>query len=81
MARQPTTRPAPGLPRTGIGERIGIGRFFGEVISELRKVNWPTRQEATRLTLLVLAISVVIGLFLGLMDNVFSRLFSIIAGN
>ena len=81
MARQePTARPAPPpLPRVGIGSRIGVGRFFGEVISELRKVNWPTRQESTRLTVLVLTVSVAIGILLGLLDNAFARVFSYIA--
>ena len=80
--QQRTTRPTtPVLPRVGIGKRIGVGRFLLEVVSELRKVNWPTRQETTRLTLLVLAISVSIGIFLGVIDNLFSRLFSLIAGN
>jgi len=76
---QQRSRPStPPLPRTGIGSRVGIG-FFGEVISELRKVNWPSRQETTRLTLLVLAISISLGIFLGVMDNLFSRLFTFIS--
>ena len=76
---QQRSRPAtPPLPRPGIGSRVGIG-FFGEVISELRKVNWPSRAETTRLTLLVLAISVSLGIFLGLTDNMFSRLFAFIS--
>lgn len=80
--QQRTTRPAtPALPRVGVGQRVGGGRFLLEVISELRKVNWPTRQETTRLTLLVLAISISIGIFLGVIDNLFSRIFSLIAGN
>lgn len=80
--QQRTNRPAtPALPRVGMGQRVAGRRFLLEVISELRKVNWPTRQETTRLTLLVLAISVSIGIFLGVVDNLFSRLFSLIAGN
>lgn len=80
--QQRTTRPVtPALPRVGVGDRIGVGRLLLEVISELRKVNWPTRQEATRLTLLVLAISISIGIFLGVIDNLFSRLFALVAGN
>jgi preprotein translocase subunit SecE len=67
------------VPRVGIGERISIARFFGEVISELRKVNWPTRQETTRLTILVLAIAVSMGIFLGAIDYLFSLLFERIA--
>ncbi len=55
-------------------------RFFGEVISELRKVTWPTRQETTRLTVLVLVVSVAIGIFLGVIDIAFARFFSAVAG-
>ncbi len=55
-------------------------RFFGEVVSELRRVTWPTRPETTRLTLLVLIVSVAIGIFLGVIDIAFARFFSAVAG-
>ena len=32
--------------------------FLSEVIGELRKVTWPSRQESTRLTIMVLALSI-----------------------
>ena len=52
-------RPSPGaLPR--------------EVLSELRKVTWPSRDETVRLTIMVLIVSAVIGLFLGAVDYVFN---------
>lgn len=41
-----------------------IQRFVRETIGELRKVTWPTRQEATYLTLLVLATMIVVGAIL-----------------
>ena len=52
------------------------GRFalIGEVYSELSKVTWPPRQDAVRLTLLVLAIAAAMGVFLGLWDFAFSQL-------
>ncbi len=59
---------------------FSIFRFFAEVFSELRKVTWPTRQEATRLTVLVIALSATIGVFLGLIDMLFARVLSVIAG-
>ena len=55
--------------------------FFGDVFSELRKVTWPSREEATRLAALVFAISIFLGLLLGLVDMGFSRLLSLLAGN
>ncbi len=59
------------------GSRRGIFQFFGEVVSELKKVTWPSRQETVRLTLLVLAVSVAIGIVLGILDLLFTRLLDI----
>ncbi len=59
--------------------RFSVFGFFGDVISELRKVTWPTRQEATRLWLLVIALSAAMGVFLGFFDWSFARIFSLLA--
>jgi preprotein translocase subunit SecE len=48
--------------------------FVQETLSELRKVTWPTRQEVIRLTGVVIAISVIVGLFVGGLDFVFTKL-------
>jgi len=45
-----------------------------EVIAELRKVTWPTREEALKLTALVITITVVVGLFLGAIDAILATL-------
>ncbi|MBU6415476.1 preprotein translocase subunit SecE, partial [Patescibacteria group bacterium] len=39
--------------------------------AELRKVVWPTREEAIRYTIIVIAISVGVALFLGAFDYIF----------
>ena len=57
------------------GPRGGLFQFFGEAVSELKKVTWPSRQETMRLTLLVLAISASIGVTLGLIDFLFTKMF------
>jgi preprotein translocase subunit SecE len=54
--------------------------FFVEVVAELRKAHWPTRQEALRLTGLVLAIIIAVGLILGVLDLAFTRLFLLLGG-
>jgi len=59
------------------GPRLGVFHFFGEVISELKKVTWPSRQETIRLTLLVITVSVAIGIALGILDLLFARLLDI----
>ena len=49
--------------------------FFAEVAAELRKAHWPTRQEALRLSLMVLAVCIAVGLVLGAFDWIFTQLF------
>jgi preprotein translocase subunit SecE len=51
-----------------------IKKFFSEAITELRHVNWPTRKEATRLTLIVIGIALGLAIFLGAFDYLFSFL-------
>ena len=43
-------------------------KFFGDIINELKKVTWPTREETMRLTVAVVVVSVAIGLGLGGID-------------
>ena len=56
--------------------RRGVPRFqfIGQVVSELKKAVWPTRQEIIRLTLMVIAISIAMGLLLGGFDYGFTQL-------
>lgn len=42
--------------------------FGKEATAEIKKVTWPTRDEVIRLTVAVIAISVIVGIFLGLID-------------
>jgi preprotein translocase subunit SecE len=51
-----------------------IKKFFSESRQELRHVNWPTRDEAIRLTTIVIGISVGLAAFLGSFDYLFSFL-------
>lgn len=55
-----------------------IQRYFRETVGELRKVNWPTRKEATNLTIVVLIVVISMGTLLGALDFIFTRLFALI---
>ena len=48
-----------------------IRRYFDEVWSELRKVSWPTREQVRNLTVLVFAISLVVGVYITILDGAF----------
>ena len=56
----------------------GIGQFFREAASEMRKVVWPSREETQRLTLVVIGVSLSIGLLLGAFDLLFTELVRIL---
>ena len=58
--------------------RFGRFRFFQEVVSELKKVVWPTREETTRLTIMVIVVAVAVGAALGAIDIGFSTLVRIL---
>jgi preprotein translocase subunit SecE len=47
--------------------------FLRETRDELKKVAWPTRQETIRLTLVVITVSLLVGLFLGGLDFIFTK--------
>ena len=55
-----------------------VKEYFVDTRGELRKVTWPTRRQTTNLTLIVLAVTVVMALFLGGVDWVFANLIALI---
>ena len=48
--------------------------YLGDARTELRKVVWPTRQQALQMVMLVMAMVVVVAIFLGLLDWMLSSL-------
>jgi preprotein translocase subunit SecE len=48
--------------------------YLKETRAELRKVHWPTQQEARTLTLVVVGVTVSMAALLGLLDFIFDRL-------
>ena len=56
-----------------------IRTYFDEVFSELRKVSWPTREHVRNLTVLVFAISFVVGVYITFWDSVFQSAIAYLA--
>lgn len=44
-----------------------------DVVDELKKVSWPTRVETIRLTVVVLGVSLIIGLYVGIIDVLLAK--------
>jgi preprotein translocase subunit SecE len=55
-----------------------IARWYRETIGELRKVSWPTTQDAWRLTRIVLIVMFAMSAILGLLDFLFSQLITLL---
>lgn len=52
--------------------------FFEQAKGELRKVTWPTREETVKTGIAVLVFSVVMAIYLGVVDMALSRLVALI---
>jgi preprotein translocase subunit SecE len=51
--------------------------FLKEVNEELKKVVWPTRPEVIRLTTVVILVSLIVGIYLGALDLIFTKLLAL----
>ena len=58
-----------------IKEPNAVVRYYRETVGELKKVVWPTREEALRLTWIVLVVITIMAIILGSADYLFSQLF------
>jgi preprotein translocase subunit SecE len=45
-----------------------------ETLVELQKTTWPTRAEANRLTMVVIGVIIALGIYMGLLDALFSAI-------
>jgi len=57
-----------------------IGEFLTEVKGELKKVTWPTKNDLIKTTIAVLISSLIFGVFLFVVDMIFSRVINSIIG-
>jgi preprotein translocase subunit SecE len=47
--------------------------FTTNILDELKKVTWPTKKETIRLTSIVIIISLIIGLYIGIIDVLLTK--------
>lgn len=55
-----------------------ISNYIKETKAEMSHVNWPTREQTIRFTVLVILVSVATALLLGAADFIFSKLLTLI---
>ena len=66
-ARKQAAAAAEATRKRSLGDRL-LPRYVRDIVTELRKVSWPPREETTRLTGVVITVAVTIGLLLGGVD-------------
>ncbi len=49
-----------------------LGEYLSETRNEMKHMNWPTKSQAVRYTLLVIGLSVVFAIILALADKLFA---------
>jgi len=72
----PPRRPA-GTAADG-ARRQTTERFLRDLVSEMRRVTWPTRQEWVSATILTLGLVIVIGMYTYLFDQLFGFVFGLL---
>jgi preprotein translocase subunit SecE len=77
LAKDKQVKEEPERPGGRALENI-ILRPFRESRSEMRKVVWPTREETTRLTIVVILLSTVISALLFASDSLFALLLALL---
>ena len=55
-----------------------LTNYIKNSIIELKKVSWPTKQEVIHHTLLVIAISLVVAAFLGIIDFILTKVLQLV---
>ena len=66
MATEVVTRP-------NVAQRVAT--FYQDVVAEMKKVTWPDRQQIRQLSIGVIAISLLIGAIIALLDLIFQAIF------
>ncbi len=68
-SKQTPARDANGKPKK-VGIFTRMKNYLGEVRAEMRRVTWPTRQELTNASLIVVAALIFFGVYIAIIDNI-----------
>ena len=58
----------------------GIRTFTDEVRTELKKSSWPTRRELVESTVVIIVAVVMIGIFVGIVDQLLTQIVRLLVG-
>lgn len=55
-----------------------LGNYFRDTAAEMKHVSWPTQMQTITYTVLVIAVSALVALFIGAFDHLFTQLLDLI---
>ena len=55
-------------------------KFLKEVVAELRKVTWPTKDELIGSTIVTIVVSLIVAIFIGIVDRILTIVVRFIFG-
>ncbi len=71
----------PGRPAGDRAARVAAQeRFFRDLVSEMKRVTWPSREEWVAATILTIGLVVSIGLYTYVLDQIFGFVFGKVHG-
>lgn len=75
IEERPTTKGGSAAGTGPVSEQnVPLRNTLRETIVELQKTTWPTRDEANRVTAVVIAVIIALGIYMGLLDALLSSL-------
>jgi len=57
---------------------VPVLSYLSEVREELKRVTWPTRQQTVQKTTLVVVVSVLVGVYIGILDYLFTQVAAVL---
>ena len=58
-----------------------LTKYFKATAAEMKQVSWPTQQQAWFYTALVMVISIIVALYVGAFDFLFSEVINLVVNN
>lgn len=59
---------------------LPVVQYLTEVRQELQRVSWPSREQTIRKTTLVVAVSLAVGAYIGVLDFIFTNMMTVLIG-
>ena len=53
--------------------KLSLTKYLNETIIELKKVSWPSKDDTIQMTSLVIGVSIIVALYLGGLDYIFTQ--------